>query len=191
MFGKTLPDILGVHVSFTHIFQQQLLHHQQIKQASELSQSRYSTKRHKKTIHPAHLRSHQPRGHHHLQGWNQKIHRRLPHPRVDPPPPPRVQPLSWSQRLSTAALPRVPPDPSTNIRENQTRVPAHNTQSKKRLQAIIQKAMISCAHIMQHSLTPENFARRKFPIHIINELLDGDTGEIMEMRYLMKKSEIS
>ena len=46
--------------------------------------------------------------------------------------------------------------------------------------------MILFAHAIQHSLFPTNYAKLKFAIHIINAVLDGDTGEIMEMRYLMK-----
>ena len=34
---------------------------------------------------------------------------------------------------------------------------------------------------------PENFARRKLPIKILNTVLDEETGELMEIRHLMNK----
>ena len=114
------------------------------------------------------------------------IHRRVPPPRLDPPPPPRVQPLRRSQLLATASLPKVPPARRTNVRENQAQSPAHNTRVKTRLQSSIHKSMISCVHVTQHRCTPENFARRRFPIQMHNAVLDDDTGELMEMIHLMK-----
>ena len=48
--------------------------------------------------------------------------------------------------------------------------------------------MLLCVDVTQLNITPENCSRRKFPIKMLNAVLYEDTGELMEMRHLMKNS---
>ena len=50
--------------------------------------------------------------------------------------------------------------------------------------------MLACAYVAQLNATPKALSQRRFPITIINAVinavLDKDTGELMEYRRLMK-----
>ena len=45
--------------------------------------------------------------------------------------------------------------------------------------------MLACLETEQLELTPDNLARRKSPMQILNTVVDEETGELMEMRHLM------
>ena len=47
--------------------------------------------------------------------------------------------------------------------------------------------MLAYSNIAQLTLTPKALYRRRFPISVINAVLDEDTGELMEYRRIMKK----
>ena len=66
-------------------------------------------------------------------------------------------------------------------------VPAYNTRSRTpNFQSIAQEAMLSCANVSQLNVSLRNPASRRFPMEMINAVLDEDTGELMEYRHLMK-----
>ena len=46
--------------------------------------------------------------------------------------------------------------------------------------------MLACVETEQLKVTPDNLARRKFSVQIINAVLYEETGELMEMGYLIK-----
>ena len=46
--------------------------------------------------------------------------------------------------------------------------------------------MLAYFNIAQFTLTPKDISRRRFPIAMINAVLDEDTGELMEYCRLMK-----
>ena len=48
------------------------------------------------------------------------------------------------------------------------------------------KAMLSCATINQLRLSPKTLASRRFPVEIINSVLNEETGELMEYRQVIK-----
>ena len=46
--------------------------------------------------------------------------------------------------------------------------------------------MLSCATINQLRLSPKNLASRRFPVEMINAVLNEETGDLMEYRQVMK-----
>ena len=46
--------------------------------------------------------------------------------------------------------------------------------------------MLACAKVSNLNLSPKSLASRRFPLKMINAVLDEDTGELMEYRALMK-----
>ena len=46
--------------------------------------------------------------------------------------------------------------------------------------------MIACVEISQLRLVPQTLVCQKFPIKLINAVLNEDTGELMEYRALVK-----
>ena len=78
----------------------------------------------------------------------------------------------------------VPPDPKAS--------PAFNTRSQRGSRNITQDVMLMTMEISSTSklIMPKNAASRKYPLEFLCELagavLDGDTGELMEYRHLMK-----
>ena len=51
--------------------------------------------------------------------------------------------------------------------------------------------MLACVDISQLTLTPRAISRRRFPIAMINTVLDEDTSELMEYIRLMKNTKYS
>jgi hypothetical protein len=45
--------------------------------------------------------------------------------------------------------------------------------------------MNTYSYITSRSFTPANASRHLFPVEILNEVLDKDTGELLEMRHLL------
>ena len=48
--------------------------------------------------------------------------------------------------------------------------------------------MLDYDNISQLTLTPQNLSRCRFPIALINAVLDEDTGELIEYCHLMKNT---
>ena len=46
--------------------------------------------------------------------------------------------------------------------------------------------MFACADVMQLTMSPRKLAGRKFPLKIINAVLNEETGEIIEYRQVIK-----
>ena len=61
---------------------------------------------------------------------------------------------------------------------------AHITISQTRTAA--QEYMFKCADIMQLKMSPRKLAGRKFPIEMINTVLNKEIGELMEYQQVMK-----
>jgi hypothetical protein len=77
--------------------------------------------------------------------------------------------------------------PTANTCLNDT--PAHNTRSQVQHCTITQEAILACMntynYINSRSPTPANAARQSFPIKLLNDVLNKDTGELLEMRHLL------
>ena len=70
--------------------------------------------------------------------------------------------------------------------------PAYNTRSRTtNFRSVTQETMLACAEVYQLKLSPQSLASRKFPLEMLNAVLDEDTGELMEYRALMKKPKYS
>ena len=46
--------------------------------------------------------------------------------------------------------------------------------------------MLSCATVEQMNLSPKHLASRRFPVEMINTVLNEETGELMEYHHIMK-----
>ena len=67
-----------------------------------------------------------------------------------------------------------------SIRADET-TPATNTRSKRQIRTLTQDMMFASITLNEVAMN----ARRTFPRHILNSVLDKDTGEIMEYRHLI------
>eukprot|EP00804_Cyclotella_cryptica_P000163 CCRYP_017463-RA/>CCRYP_017463-RA protein AED:0.42 eAED:0.49 QI:0/-1/0/1/-1/0/1/0/288 len=95
----------------------------------------------------------------------------IPHPVPRLPlQPPRVSP-----RQTKTPLPRVSAPPTS---------PAYNTCS--RAHTITQETILHLLRNTQTPLTPQSAATRQFPRDALSAILDTDTGELLEYRYLIK-----
>ena len=56
--------------------------------------------------------------------------------------------------------------------------PACRTRSKTR--SIAQESIFACTDVMKLTMSPRKLARRKFPLEMINAVLNEETGELME-----------
>ena len=108
-------------------------------------------------------------------------------PRLHPVPPPRVIPRR-SARIAAAA-PRVdphPPAPQVTTTQPPTG-PAARTRSKNPdFCTVSQEAMFSFATLNLLNLSPARLDGRRFPLEMLNAVLNEETGEIMEYQQLMK-----
>ena len=65
--------------------------------------------------------------------------------------------------------------------------PAQTTQSKNHnFWSVAQEAMLTCATINQFQLSPRSIASRRFPVGMLNAVLNEETGELMEYRQVRK-----
>ena len=65
--------------------------------------------------------------------------------------------------------------------------PALNTRARtKAFRSVTEEAMLACIDIAQLHLAPQALASRRFPLEMINAVLNEDTGELMEYRALMR-----
>ena len=115
--------------------------------------------------------------------------------------PPRVRPpsLPTPQQTEPRRSPRI-----AHLRTNKTNSnavqpketaadgPAQNTRSKRNTEerTILQETVLACiktyVKVTQVPLQPARLAQRKFPMEMLNAVLNNDTGELMEMRQLMR-----
>jgi len=51
--------------------------------------------------------------------------------------------------------------------------------------------MLACADVAQLKLSPKSLSGRRFPLEMLNAVLDEDTGKLMEYRALMKSPKYS
>ena len=115
-----------------------------------------------------------------------------PAPRVNalhlhPVPPPRVVPRR-SARLAAAA-PRVAPHPQApQVKTTQPPAgPTARTRSKNpNFRTVAQEAIFSFATLNLLNLSPASLSGRRFPLEMLNAVLNEETGEIMEYRQIMK-----
>jgi hypothetical protein len=67
--------------------------------------------------------------------------------------------------------------------------PARNTHSQTQVQTITQEAILACfitySDITNQHITARNASCRKFPMEMLNAVLDMTTGKLMEMRHLL------
>ena len=96
-------------------------------------------------------------------------------PHVNAPSPPRVVPPG----TPVSQAPRVePPDG-----------PATKTRSKNpKFRSVVQEDMLSCATVAQMKLPPKQLASRRFPVKMINTVLNEETGKLMKYHHIMKNT---
>ena len=104
-----------------------------------------------------------------------------------PTPIPINKPLRRSQRIADLGILSTTSPPPDDT-------PARNTRSQVHARTITQEeAILACMttynNITSRSLTPSIAARCKFPIEILNAVLDMDTGELLKMRHLLVNPE--
>jgi hypothetical protein len=67
--------------------------------------------------------------------------------------------------------------------------PANNTRSQTQVHTITQEAILACistyGNITNLRLTAAYAARQKFPLEMLNVVLDMGTGKLMEMKHLL------
>jgi hypothetical protein len=67
--------------------------------------------------------------------------------------------------------------------------PSHNTRSQTQVQTITQEAILACivtySNITNRHITARNASCRKFPIEMLNAVLNMNTGKLMEMKHLL------
>ena len=75
----------------------------------------------------------------------------------------------------------------TKEQRRSANAPSHNTRSKNpNVHSIAQEEMLSCVDVAQFTLSPYTLASRRFPMEIINTVLDEEKVKLMEYRHLMK-----
>ena len=83
--------------------------------------------------------------------------------------------------------PRRSPHFSTNATDSWLDVPAQRTRSKSpSFRSVAQEAMLSCAKINQFQLSTRSLASRRFPVEMLNAVLNKETGELMEYLQVRK-----
>jgi hypothetical protein len=105
-------------------------------------------------------------------------HNALPNPNSSDKQP-QPQPC-WLQRIAKLGILTKPA--SINA-------PANNTHSRTQVRIITQEAILACisaySNITNLRLMAANAARQKFPLEMLNAVLDMDTGKLMEMKHLL------
>jgi hypothetical protein len=100
----------------------------------------------------------------------------LPNPNS---PDKQLQPR-WLQRIAELGI-LTKPAPIN--------APAKNTHSRTQVRTITQEATLACiltySDITNLRLTAANAARQKFPLEMLNAVLNMDTGKLMEMKHLL------
>ena len=111
--------------------------------------------------------------------------------------PPRVLPTTPNldtNKTRTASLqecatqPRVQQTIFTDMSNQATtqaiETPATNTRSIRNGRTLTQEAMMACMQRQPTDMNARTLASRKFPRHMLNAVLNKDTGELMEYRHL-------
>ena len=112
--------------------------------------------------------------------------------------PPRVQtktPDQDTNKASTAALkelatqPRVQQTIFTDISKpaanpaNET--PSTNNRSRRKSRTLTQESILASIQLRQTEMNARTLVSRKFPRHMLNAVLNEDTGKLMEYRHLI------
>ena len=111
---------------------------------------------------------------------------------------PRVQvtPSGWLSRSHEAvvasSIPTItqdeesPRSPSPRLKKEapSSTAPVHNTRSRT-VRTLTQEAMLSSIEITGVNLQAQTLASRKYPRHMLNAVLNEETGELMEYRHLL------
>ena len=63
--------------------------------------------------------------------------------------------------------------------------PATNTRIRRNGRTLTQEAMLESIQLQQTDMNARILAARKFPRHMLNTVLNEDTGELMEYRHLI------
>ena len=106
-------------------------------------------------------------------------------------PTPRVD-LRWSAIIA-AQSPKPPYFLPQEDEANEAPTgPAYNTRSRSsNFRSVTQETMLACAEVSHINLSPKSLASRRFPLKMLNAVLDEDTGELMEYHALMKNLKYS
>ena len=99
-----------------------------------------------------------------------------------PETPPRAEPQTNPPRVTPPAPPVLP-----TPRVEPPNGPASINRSKNpNLRSVSQEAMLRCVTIAQMKLYPKQLPSCRFPIEMINTVLNEETGELTEYRHIMK-----
>jgi hypothetical protein len=105
-------------------------------------------------------------------------------PQPDPPKKsPSPKKLGHLQRIADISILNKKPKTTASG------APAHNTHSQTQVQTIMQEAILACivtySNITNRHITAHNASCGKFPIEMLNAVLDMNTGKLMEMKHLL------
>ena len=107
-------------------------------------------------------------------------------PTNNPAPSPRVAESAPSPRVTARApSPRVPVH---IVIDGNTSPPAMNTRSSRTIRSITEEAMLTAIEMTRgfaNEIKPRQLASRQFPIHMLNAILNEETGKMMEYRHLL------
>ena len=98
-----------------------------------------------------------------------------------PETPPRVAPHTSPPRV---APPTPPVQPTSRVEPHNG--PASRTRSKNpNFRSVAQEVMLRCVTDAKMKFSPRKLSSRRFPIEMINAVLNEETGELMEYRHIM------
>jgi hypothetical protein len=128
-------------------------------------------------------------------------------PRMHDVPSPSVTPTQLNFKRSVFPQPSPPENPLSSKKLRQLQcianigilnrkpktlaldAPTHNTRSQTQVQTIMQEAIVACfvtySDITNQHITACNASCRKFPMEMLNVVLNMTTGKLMEMRHLL------
>ena len=76
-------------------------------------------------------------------------------------------------------------DVSNQLETQSIETPSTNTTSRINGRTLTQEAMLACIQCQSTDINARTLASSKFPRHMLNAVLNEDTGEIMEYRHLI------
>ena len=87
-------------------------------------------------------------------------------------------------------------DVADDEKVNEVRTTAiHAQRGRVEVQTLKQELVLACiqtyVEVTERQVSPRQLSQRKFPTEFLNAVLNKDTGELMEMRHLMKNSKYS
>ena len=93
-----------------------------------------------------------------------------------------LQERATQPRVQKTIFTDMPNQPITQTIETS----ATNTRSRRKGRTLTQEYMLTCMQLRPTGMNARTLASRKFPRHMLNAVLNEDTGELMEYRHLIR-----